>query len=144
MNTKRGSCALEKNEKLLDAPLGKSSFNEIKKIIERDFNKENLQEILLLLDRYKGDTEKGKYRVWAAIIKLSNGNVKKMKENIEIAIVDYRDVIAYAEYPEYSEKIGFNSKKYNSKFINEIIKRDWKQYKKWKKYGTQQTNEEDV
>jgi len=39
-------------------------------------------------------------RLQLAVLKMSEGDPQKLKQNIELARIDYRDVLAYAEYPQ--------------------------------------------
>lgn len=115
----------------MDQPVAKISQRDIKKIIERDYPAGNEKEIVEILSQYKSDNEAGKYRVWAALLKISDGKLEILKEKIEIAKTDYRDILADAEYPEYSEKVGFDSEKFSKKELKNIIKSDWNQYQHW-------------
>jgi hypothetical protein len=110
-------------------PTARITKNDILAIIRRDFSRFPLNKIIRELEKYNYDE---RYRVWAGILKLSNGKINKLKENVKIAITDYRDIIAYSEYPEYSDKVGFDDTVSRNK-INEIIKRDKIQFEKWKK-----------
>jgi hypothetical protein len=106
------------------------SFKGINKILCRDYSIYPTEDILKELNKYL-DYEK--YRVWAGILKLSNGNMNLLKKNVIKANNDYRDIIAYSEYPEYSDKVGFDDDKFTRKELNEIIKRDKQQLDNWRK-----------
>ena len=106
------------------------SLKGINKIIRRDYSIYPIKDILKELNKYS-DYEK--YRVWAGILKLSNGNMNRLKKNVIKANNDYRDILAYSEYPEYSDKIGFDDDKFTRKELNEIIKRDKQQLDIWRK-----------
>jgi hypothetical protein len=108
-------------------PAAKVYKRDITRIIKRDY-KGNENKILEILNVYQ-DYES--YRVWAAILKLSNGDINKVNYYVELANTDYRDVLAPAEYPIYSHKIGFDTDKYSKQEINGIIKDDLDQYKRW-------------
>jgi hypothetical protein len=45
-------------------------------------------------------SDKESSRVHLAILKLSEGDPEKLLDYIEAARIDYRDVLAWAEYPE--------------------------------------------
>jgi hypothetical protein len=55
--------------------------------------------MLRLLDRYPGDTPEGRARVQLAILKLAKGQTADLKDWVDVACVDFRDVLASAEYP---------------------------------------------
>ena len=117
----------------MDQPVAKISKKDIQKIIERDYPPGNEEEIVGILCQYNSNNETDKFRVWAALLKLSDGKIEILKEKIEIAKTDCRDILAVAEYPEYSEKVGFESEKFSEKELNHIIKSDWNQYQNWLK-----------
>ena len=89
------------------------------------------EELLQTLNKYgsrEGDRERD--RVQLAILKLSEGDPAKLFSNVEAALLEYRDVLAWAEYPEQlrSGKTAFNSPKEE---YEEILRRDREQYLKW-------------
>ena len=70
-------------------------------------------------------------RVQLAILKLSEGQRDKLTELVRMAKRDYRDVLAYAEYPE-EMKAGFvEMSKLSPQESRAIRERDRKQYLKW-------------
>ena len=59
------------------------------------------QLILNILDENGVESyERERIRVQLAIIKLSEGDRGQLEEYVSLAKTDYRDVLAYAEYPE--------------------------------------------
>jgi len=57
--------------------------------------------VLELLDTYGlAAHERERERVQLAILKLSDGNEEKLRQNVDVAKRDYRDVLFWAEYPE--------------------------------------------
>jgi hypothetical protein len=85
-----------------------------------------------ILDKYGADgSERGRGRVQLAILKLSKGQRDQLPELVKMAKRDYRDVLAYAEYPEQM-RLGFVGMSKLSPDEREAIKqRDRKQYRKW-------------
>jgi hypothetical protein len=82
--------------------------------------------LLTELDRYgaqEREQDQGRVRVQLAILKLSEGDPKKLRSNVAVALIDYRDVLAWAEYPEQmrTRATAFNSAPQE---IREIRKRD--------------------
>ena len=70
-------------------------------------------------------------RVHLAILKLSNGDIRRLREHIETAKSDFRDVISPPEYPEF-DAIGFVGVARLSQEEREALKlRDWQQYERW-------------
>lgn len=67
-------------------------------------------------------------RVQLAIIKLSGGQLEKLKNLIEVAKIDWRDVLAWAEYPTEFAAATWNLKEDE---VAEIRGRDREQYQRW-------------
>lgn len=105
------------------------SLTDIQRVISRDFTKDDQGVVIRILEEYKSETHKGQYRVWAAILKLANGQVDKVSMYVEKAQKDFRDILSLAEYPLYSKHI-FNDDLSDDK-KNKLIKNDWKNYQDW-------------
>jgi hypothetical protein len=99
---------------------------DIKRIIERDFPKDT--DIANILNRYASETEKGRNRVHAAILKIADGSLEKVEKYVEVAIVDSRDVLSWAEYPSYSKNLFEEFSYEKEKQQNDD---DWQQYNEW-------------
>jgi hypothetical protein len=96
------------------------------------------QEILDILDEYGVENhERGRARVHLAILKLSEGNRDRLAELVRMAKRDYRDVLAYAEYPEEMKRglcprLGFvGMKQLPAEEVKALRQRDRKQYLEW-------------
>ncbi len=88
-------------------------------------------EALTLLDSCGAElSERGRARIQLAILKLSKGDLEKLRHYVEVAELDYRDVLAWAEYPE---QMDTGASRFNSQpeVIREIEERDRKQYLDW-------------
>lgn len=78
---------------------------------------------LALLDTYDAEaSQPGRARIQLAILKLSQGDLEKLRDNLEVAKTDYRDTLAWAEYPEQMQ---------SSASDQEVQERDRKQYLDW-------------
>ena len=90
------------------------------------------QAILDLLNAYgTHEMERGRTRVHLAILKLCAGNLEKLTGLVQMAKRDYRDVVAFAEYPEQM-KLGFvKMREMSPKQRKDLKKRDAKQYSEW-------------
>lgn len=117
----------------MDQPVAKIKFEDIVRIIERDYSSYGKEKVLDVLKEYSSDSEKLNNRVWAGALKISSGNLERLKENIETAKIDFRDIVAIAEYPKYSEQVGFDTDEFTEEELNDIIKDDWGQYQNWLK-----------
>lgn len=93
---------------------------------------EDSTEIMALLDRYGVETfEGGRDRVHLAILKLCQGDLEQLPELVAMAKRDYRDVLAYAEYPE-EIRLGFvEMGKLSPEEARAVRQRDRAQYLKW-------------
>lgn len=90
------------------------------------------QEIMDLLDRYGMERhEWGRARVQLAILKLSAGKRDRLEELVRMAKVDYRDALAYAEYPE-EMRLGFiGMGQLSAEEAKAVRQRDRAQYLEW-------------
>ena len=84
-----------------------------------------------LLDSYGVEAyQREPERVQLAILKLSDGDMDQLRHYVEVAKQDYRDVLAWAEYPE---QMRTSASHYNSPaaVIRAIEDRDRQQYLHW-------------
>lgn len=65
--------------------------------VQRYFSDKGTSGVLKLLDQYEDLKEQS--RVQVAILKLSDGDLGKLRHNIDIARQDYRDVLWWSELP---------------------------------------------
>jgi hypothetical protein len=103
-------------------------FSVITRIVERDFPLVVFSEVEAILRNYKSESEGGRNRVYASILKLSEGNLELLTKYVEKANNDYRDVIALSEYPNYS---GYAFRDLPQSEKLGLIDLDWKQYQEW-------------
>ena len=86
----------------------KISSELLKQLIHREFP--NVTKIITTkLELVISDSEAGKRRISAAILKLANRNVNQLDSLIEKANYDFRDIVSAAEYPKNS-KHGFDER----------------------------------
>lgn len=90
------------------------------------------QEIVDILDQYGTEPfEQGRARVHLAILKLSEGDKQRLAELVAMAKRDFRDVVAYAEYPEEA-RLGFVAmKQLSQEEAQSVRSRDREQYTRW-------------
>ena len=65
-----------------------------------------------------------------AALRLAEGDIRKLRSAVATARQDYRDVLAYAEYPGYFDSVpaaGALSPEERKR----IIDADWNQYREW-------------
>jgi hypothetical protein len=71
--------------------------------ITEQFPQEESAQVLTLLNQY--ESAAGRLRVQLAILQLSQGDVDKLREYVEVARTDYRDVLFWAETPEQAKAV---------------------------------------
>jgi len=71
---------------------------EVVRAIARSFPHSKRTAALKVLQAYRECQETE--RVQLAILILSNGNLDELRRMVNVASIDYRDVLAWAEYPE--------------------------------------------
>ena len=108
-------------------PVAKVTNKQLDRLIARDFS-QHIDVVKNKLNKVESDTLNGKNRISAAIIKLSNKDLKSLDLYIDIANADSRDVLSQAEYPRCS-KLGFDD--IDNKEMKRINLDDWKEYSKW-------------
>jgi len=86
------------------------------------------QKLSALLESYGSeDYEREPERVRLAILKPSASDAKKLQEYLDIAKIDYRDVLAMAEYPRQLKDPSFTYDEDKQKLIDA----DRTEYEKW-------------
>ncbi|MCA1667092.1 MAG: hypothetical protein LC793_06780, partial [Thermomicrobia bacterium] len=91
---------MEPHDKGGDAIMADWTRDDVITAIKRDFPDGGMTGILSVLDRYGSDlSERGRARVQIAILKLSDGDLTKLRHNTEVAIQDYRDVLWWSDTP---------------------------------------------
>ena len=100
---------------------------DVLRIVRRDFSASRFAEVLAILRRYESPEP---YRLWLAALKLAAGKMDALRRRIESARIDFRDVIAEAEYPVYTDSF-LRVQEMARQEKQKIIDRDWQQYQAW-------------
>jgi hypothetical protein len=109
-------------------PVPKVARKHVERIVRRDFPSEQFENVMAILDEYgKEKFENEASRVQVDILKLSSGNIDSLRKNVKAAKSDYRDVISWAEYPNYR----WDTSKLSIEEQRKICSKDWKQYLDW-------------
>lgn len=104
---------------------------DVERIVRRDFPPEDFDTVISVLKQYGIEKwQRECARVQLAALKLAAGNLKRLQMHIDAAKIDYRDVLAPAEFPEYS-RTGFRTRELPAHEQEKIIDSDWKQYEDW-------------
>jgi hypothetical protein len=82
--------------------------SDVLRIVTRDYSPQNREVVLALLglDDSSQETAAMSPRVLLAILKLAGGSVDRVREQLDVARTDLRDVIYPAEYPDFW-RVGF-------------------------------------
>lgn len=106
-----------------------SGLNSVRRKIAQIYPRRNRQEILASLEEYGQETyETGKMRVYLAILKLcEEENLPDPSHYVKMARQDFRDVLAWAEYPN---QMRFGPTKDPVKAA-ELKELDEEQYRAW-------------
>ncbi len=97
---------------------------------------DDVDETMAILDRF-GDSASanvGRARVQLAVLKLANGSCRAPQDYVDLAIQDYRDVLASAEYPREmnaSHLARTDLSPQQQKQLETIRKLDRQQYLTW-------------
>jgi len=102
---------------------------DVERILRRDFPAKDVTRVESLL-RELGPRMSA--RVVLAVLKLSNGSIQAVRENVEAARLDWRDIIAEAEYPTYLRRVP-GAGRLSPQQRDQIIQADWEQYARWLK-----------
>jgi hypothetical protein len=111
-------------------PVPKVTQKHVERIIRREFPAEYFSEIMTALHEcLQGSDEQLRSRVQLAVLKLAGGKMNAFEDAIKSAKSDWRDVISWAEYPEWSKR--WDTFKLPLETKKEIVSKDWQQYKDW-------------
>ena len=106
--------------------IAKVTQKDVDRIIQRDFLASEFKSVTEILTLYRSSEG---FRVFASILKLSQGDIALVKEYVDKANYDYRDIIAASEYPNYSERaFDDDLSKKDAKYLEDL---DWKQFQTW-------------
>jgi hypothetical protein len=106
------------------------SREDVLRIVRREFPPDERRAALELLDEYGSDYG-CRERVQLAILKLSRGDIEQVRRYVRVAQVDFRDVIAPAEYPRFWE-VGFvGVEEMSAAEVRRLKRDDSRQYQAW-------------
>jgi hypothetical protein len=112
-------------------PVPQVTEEDVRRIAVRDFGEPSLGRVLSALDEPGRQEWNGldSPRVRLAILKLAGGDPQALARHTRTAIGDFRDVLAWAEYPRWSEEIGLEEVSHSRE--QQAIEADWQQYCQW-------------
>ena len=115
---------------MTEQPVPSISRRDVIRIVRRDFPNIPEAEVLAILDEYGAARwHRERDRVQLAVLKLAAGDSQALLTELSVALQDYRDVLADAEYPAESEN-GWDYK-YKPGEHERVHEEDWNQYQQW-------------
>ena len=118
-------------QEMPEQPVPRVTHADVERVVRRDFPADQCGAVLSLLAEYGPERwHREVVRVHLAILRLSAGDLDNLRHELEVAKCDYRDVLAYAEYPACMRDrfktfdLPLDEKK-------KILGQDWAQYRDW-------------
>ena len=105
------------------------SPEDVSRIIRRDFANYDSKIVLEILNGYSSDPAAA--RVHLACLKLSQGNIEKLRKWIELSRIDFRDVLSLAEYARFYEIDVAGVGRLTRQEVSKLRSLDWNQYQEW-------------
>jgi hypothetical protein len=96
-------------------------------LIGREFPGD-MESVKTKLDKIKSDSQKGKNRISASVLKLAAKDISKIDFLVSRANEDFRDIVSEAEYPRTSS-FGFGER--DDEEIKDDYLKDWAEYSEW-------------
>lgn len=108
---------------------------DVERLVRREFPAGQVEQVLAVLREYGVEGwHRETDRVRAAILKLADGKLEELRRHLDCAKSDYRDVLAYAEYPNYFKETTFVAGMREEE-VEKIVAEDWRAYQEWLSKG---------
>ena len=79
---------------------------DVERVVRRDFPADRVATVLAMLEEYGVEKwQRESHRVRLAVLKLAAGSLKRLRQELECAKHDYREVLGPAEYPGYTRRM---------------------------------------
>lgn len=92
------------------------------------FSGELAAEVMQILARYGGPE---RVRVQLGVLKCAGGDLEKVRQGVQLATQDYRDIIACAEYPRRMAISGREFAAMTPRAKRALLKADRDEYQSW-------------
>jgi hypothetical protein len=116
---------------MLEQLVSKGTQDDVERIVRRAFAPKEVDAAFALLNAYETTPFKEwPARVRLAALKCAEGDLAKLRRELEGACLDYRNVPIDAEYPIHY-RLTMKTKKPSDEEYEESIRRDWKNYNDW-------------
>jgi hypothetical protein len=91
----------------MNQPVAQVTIADLERLVRRDFPADQVAAVHAVLAAYGTEPWHGEAgRVRAALLRLADGNVDRLRAALLVAQSDYRDVLAAAEYPAYLKDVS--------------------------------------
>jgi hypothetical protein len=115
----------------MEQPVPQVEAKDVERVVRRDFAPAEFEAAMAIVGQYGARGRRREDpRVCLAALKLAEGNLGELRRQMEAAEIDYRDVLACAEYPGYMTEVDPGSA-LSKERIRAVIEGDWKQYESW-------------
>lgn len=111
-----------------EQPVAKISDIDLDFLIGREFPNDK-ETVKTKLDKIKSDSQEGKNRISASVLKLAKQDLDNVDFLVRRANEDFRDIVVEAEYPRTSS-FGFGER--NEEESKDDYLKDWEEYSTWK------------
>ncbi len=116
---------------MITQPTAVVTAADVARIVQRDFPADRVDEVLALLQAYgTADWHREVPRVRAAILKIADGDLERLRGELEVAKRDYRDVLLGAEYLAYGA-LTLRNPAASTEDLQRAIQADSAQYEAW-------------
>jgi len=109
----------------------KLSTEVIESLLVREFSQDEIDAARRVLNGYSAESIDGRNRVLSGMLKLSEGDLVLLEHNVEIAMVDFRDIVAWAESPNLSKDPFHTLSSEDKSLKTSILRQDYDQYQNW-------------
>ena len=112
-------------------PAASVTHDDIERIVRRDFEPNDVRAALALIAEYGAESHEPEAdRVRAAVLKQARGDLTRLRQQVNWSKMDYRDVLAAAEYPE-ATRVWSRMDRMSDTDRQAIYDADWRQYEAW-------------
>lgn len=111
-----------------EQPVAKISDEDLDFLIGREFPNDK-ETVKTKLDKIKSDSQNGKNRISASVLKLADKNLSRIDILVKRANEDFRDIVSKAEYPRAS---SYDFGERDEEESKDDYLRDWDEYSTWK------------
>ena len=105
---------------------------DVERVVRRDYPADAVDSILTLIAAVE---VREKPRVVLACLKVADGDLERLRRQLEDASGYYREILGEAEYPQATRR-WFRIDSLSDDEVRAIYDTDWRQYSEWLNRGT--------